>query len=106
MFLDYPGFAVCPEFPIWTSGLCIVSFSCPRHNEFATRARPSEVTRFRRIVFARLRSLACLGNVRLHVVGGKLREGVRCGFLKTREPAPKPKFHHVRRAISLLGDPK
>jgi hypothetical protein len=28
------------EFPISTSGSCIVRFSCPRHNEFATRAGP------------------------------------------------------------------
>src|SRR2546427_4485312 len=29
-----------PEFPIWTYDSCIVRFSCPRHNEFATRAGP------------------------------------------------------------------
>jgi DksA/TraR C4-type zinc finger protein len=28
-----------PEFPIWTSGMCIIRFSCPRHNEFATDGR-------------------------------------------------------------------
>jgi hypothetical protein len=31
-----------PEFPIWTSNLCIVCFSCPGHDEFATRAPPSK----------------------------------------------------------------
>jgi hypothetical protein len=29
-----------PEFPIWPSDLRIVRLSCPRHNEFATRADP------------------------------------------------------------------
>jgi len=29
-----------PEFPIWTSVWCIVRFSCPGHNQFATRAGP------------------------------------------------------------------
>src|SRR5260370_40833480 len=47
-----------------------------------------------------------LGNVGLHVVGGKLRERIRRGLFKSREPAAKHKLHHVRRAISLLGDPK
>jgi len=29
-----------PESPIWTSDSRIVRLSCPRHNEFATRADP------------------------------------------------------------------
>src|SRR5712692_9550964 len=32
-----------PEFPIWISGLCIVRFSCPRHNELATIAGPDGI---------------------------------------------------------------
>jgi hypothetical protein len=27
-----------PELPLWSSGLRIVRFFCPRNNEFATRA--------------------------------------------------------------------
>src|SRR5258708_35474271 len=33
-----------PEFPIWTSDSCIVRLSCPRHNEFFTRADSSEIS--------------------------------------------------------------
>src|SRR5260370_1301824 len=40
----------------------------------------------------------------LHLVGGKLREGVRRRLFKPREPAAKHKLHHVGRAIPLLGD--
>jgi hypothetical protein len=36
---------VKPEFPIETSRLCFIDFSCPGHIEFATRAGPSEITR-------------------------------------------------------------
>src|SRR5207245_4270336 len=32
-----------PDFPIGISGLCILRFSCPRHNELATRAGPSGI---------------------------------------------------------------
>ena|GEM_PF-4751401 len=46
------------EFPIWTSVSRIVRSSCPRHNEFAARAGTGEVTRFRRLVLARLTSSA------------------------------------------------
>jgi len=48
-----------PEFPIWPSDSRIMRFSCPGHNEFATRAGPREIAGFRQLVFARLTSPAC-----------------------------------------------
>jgi hypothetical protein len=46
------------EFPIWPSDSRIVRYRYPRHKEFATKACPSEVVWFRRLVFARQSSLA------------------------------------------------
>src|SRR5260370_21384853 len=40
----------------------------------------------------------------LHVVGGKLREGIRRSLFKPREPAAKHKLHAVHRAVALLRD--
>ena len=41
---------------------------------------------------------------KLHFVRGKGREGIRRGFLEAGETAAENEFHHVRRAIALLGD--
>jgi hypothetical protein len=41
-----------PEYAIWNSKSDIVCFCCPENNEFATRAGPSEIAGFRRLVFA------------------------------------------------------
>src|SRR5579864_6100555 len=40
-----------PEFPIWRLVSGIICSSYPGHNEFVTRAGPSEVAGFRRLVF-------------------------------------------------------
>src|SRR5260370_27432291 len=40
----------------------------------------------------------------LHVVGGKLREGIRRSLFKPREPAAKHKLHAVHPAVALLRD--
>src|SRR5260370_21534232 len=40
----------------------------------------------------------------LHVVGGKLREGIRRSLFKPREPAAENKLHAVHRAVALLRD--
>ena len=76
-----------PEFPIWTSFSRIVCSSYPGHNESATRAGPSEVAGFQRLVFARLTSATCCRGATTHVfqnIGDKPIEGIQ---VEPKKPA-------------------
>ena len=59
------------EFPIWNSGSCILFLHSPSMREISDQIGPSENLRFRRIVLARLTSLAYCRVIELNIATAK-----------------------------------